>query len=60
MILKEYFYNKDYFKAENRKYDRVGVTTLSTFYWDITYWDITIETINFVKQLCKNEKDIMI
>ena len=24
------------------------------------YWDITIETINFVKQLCKNEKDVMI
>lgn len=52
---RKYFYNKDYFKAENRKYDRVGVTTLFTF-----YWDITIETINFVKQLCKNEKDIMI
>lgn len=24
------------------------------------YWDITIETINFVKQLCKDEKNIMV
>lgn len=46
---------KDYFKPENRKYDRVGVTTLFTF-----YWDITIETINFVKQLCKKPEDIMV
>lgn len=52
---RKYFYNKDYFKPGNRKYDRVGVTTLFTF-----YWDITIETINFVKKLCKNEKDVMI
>jgi hypothetical protein len=52
---RKYFRNKDYFKPENRIYDRVGITTLFTF-----YWDITIETINFVKQLCKNEKDVMI
>ncbi len=52
---RKYFYNKDYFKPENRIYDRVGVTTLFTF-----YWDITIETINFVKKLCKNEKDVMV
>lgn len=52
---RKYYYNKDYFKPENRKYDRVGVTTLFTF-----YWDITIETINFVKQLCKKPEDIMV
>ncbi|WP_160684295.1 hypothetical protein [Clostridium sp. C2-6-12] len=52
---RKYFYNKEYFLPENRKWDRVGVTTLFTF-----YWDITIETINFVKQLCKSENDVMI
>lgn len=52
---RKYFFNKEYFKPENRKWDRVGVTTLFTF-----YWDITIETINFVKQLCKDESDVMI
>lgn len=52
---RQFFYHKDYFKPEFRKYDRVGVTTLFTF-----YWDITIETINFVKKLCKNEKDVMV
>jgi hypothetical protein len=52
---RKYFYNKDYFKPENRKWDRVGITTLFTF-----YWDITIRTINFAKQLCKSEKDVMI
>lgn len=52
---RRYFRNKEYFKPENRIYDRVGITTLFTF-----YWDITIQTINFAKQLCKNEKDVMI
>lgn len=52
---RKYFHSKDYFKLENRKWDRVAITTLFTF-----YWDITIKTINFVKQLCKNEKDVMI
>ena len=52
---RRYFRNKDYFKPENRIYDRVGITTLFTF-----YWDITIETINFAKKLCKDEKDVMI
>lgn len=49
---RKFFYNKDYFKPEFRKYDRVGITTLFTF-----YWDITIETINFAKKLCKDEKN---
>lgn len=52
---RKYFYNKEYFLPQNRKCDRVGITTLFTF-----YWNITIETINFAKQLCKSEKDVMI
>lgn len=52
---RKYYYNKDYFLPENRIYDRVGVTTLFTF-----YWDITIDTINFAKQLCKREEDVMV
>lgn len=52
---RKYFRNKDYFLPENRIYDRVGITTLFTF-----YWDITIDTINFAKQLCKDEKEVMI
>lgn len=52
---RKYFRNKEYFLPENRIYDRVGITTLFTF-----YWDITIETINFAKQLCKDEKEVMI
>ena len=52
---RKYFRNKEYFNPENRIYDRVGITTLFTF-----YWDITIETINFAKKLCKNEKEVMI
>lgn len=50
---------KDYYhKGEWRRhpeYDRVGVTTLFTF-----YWDITVETINFAKLLVKHKKDLMV
>ena len=52
---RQFFYRKDYFKPEFRKYDRVGVTTLFTF-----YWDITIDTINFVKRLCKTPGGVMV
>lgn len=52
---RQYFRRKDYFKAEFRKYDRVGITTLFTF-----YWDITIDTINFAKRLCKDPKEVMV
>ena len=45
--------NKDYFK--NPRYDKVGITTLFTF-----YWKITIDTINFAKQLCKKPEDVMV
>ena len=52
---RRYFRNEEYFLPENRIYDIVGITTLFTF-----HWDITIETINFVKKLCKNEKNVMV
>ena len=45
--------NKEYFTRP--RFDKVGITTLFTF-----YWDITIDTINFAKNLCKNPNDVMI
>lgn len=54
--LKEYrkkYKDKEYFT--NPRFDKVGITTLFTF-----YWDITVDTINFAKKLCKNEKDVMV
>lgn len=47
---RRFFHEQYYFLPEFRRYDRVCVTTLFTF-----YWKITVETINFVKQLCKDE-----
>lgn len=44
---------KNYYKKneweKHPEFDRVGITTLFTF-----YWDITIETIQFAKKLAKN------
>ena len=37
------------------EWDRVGVTTLFTF-----YWDITIETIEFAKKMVKDPKNLMV
>lgn len=54
--LKEYrlrYKNKEYFT--NPRFDKVGITTLFTF-----YWDKTIDTINFAKKLCKSEADVMV
>lgn len=48
------FYWKGTWK-EYPEWDRVGVTTLFTF-----YWDITVETINFAKLLVKDKKDLMV
>ncbi|MFI3228342.1 MAG: hypothetical protein R3Y09_13205 [Clostridia bacterium] len=45
--------DKDYYK--NPPFDKVGITTLFTF-----YWKKTIETINFAKGLCKNQNDVMV
>lgn len=55
-VLKEYrkkYRDKEYFS--NPRFDKVGITTLFTF-----HWDITIDTINFAKQLCKNQNDVMV
>lgn len=50
---------KDYYWKEEWKnypeWDVVGVTTLFTF-----YWDITIETIEFAKNLVKDKKNLII
>ena len=51
--IKDYYW-KGSWKA-NPEWDRVGVTTLFTF-----YWDITVKTINFAKLLVKKEKDLMV
>lgn len=50
---KDYYHKKKY--LENPKWDWVCVTTLFTF-----YWDITIETILFAKGLVKNPKHLMV
>lgn len=47
-----------YWKKEwerNPEWDRVAVTTLFSF-----YWNITIETINFAKKLVKDTKNLMV
>ena len=46
------YYWKGIWKKEP-EWDRVCVTTLFTF-----YWDITVETINFAKLLVKKKKDL--
>ena len=46
------YYWKGLWKNEP-EWDRVCVTTLFTF-----YWDITVETINFAKLLVKNKKEL--
>ena len=52
---RSFFIHKDYFKKEFRQFDVVCVTTLFTF-----YWDITIDTINFVKDLCKTKSGVKV
>lgn len=44
---------QDYFT--NPRFDFVGITTLFTF-----YFDITIDTINFAKRLCKDPNRVMV
>ena len=46
---KKYYHSGEYKK--HPKWDWVGVTTLFTF-----YWDITIETIEFAKFMVKDQK----
>ena len=50
---KDYYWNKTWKK--NPEWDRVFVTTLFTF-----YWDVTVETILFAKLLVKKHKDLMV
>lgn len=50
---KDYYHKKKY--LQHPKWDWVCVTTLFTF-----YWDITIETILFAKGLVKDPKHIMV
>ncbi len=52
---REFFYKKYYLQDEHKIYDKVLITTLFTF-----YWDITIKTINFAKQLCKTSDGVMV
>ena len=48
------FYWKGLWEQEP-EWDRVFVTTLFTF-----YWDITIDTINFAKKLVKDQRNLMV
>ena len=50
---KNFYHKKEYIKYP--KWDWVGVTTLFTF-----YWNITIETIEYAKLLVKDKKNLMI
>lgn len=47
------FTSRDYYK--NPRWDIVGVTTLFTF-----YWDITIRTIEFAKRICKDVRNVQV
>lgn len=49
----DYYRNKKY--LETPKFDRVYVTTLFTF-----YWKVTIETIEFAKQLVSDLKELKV
>jgi Fe-S oxidoreductase len=47
------YYRNRYKNEDYPKFDRVGVTTLFTF-----YWKETVETIEFAKKICKKVKDV--
>ncbi|MBT3207911.1 MAG: hypothetical protein HN704_06285 [Bacteroidetes bacterium] len=50
---KDYYRKKQY--LDNPKWDRICITTLFTF-----NWNITIETIEFAKKIVKNKSQILI
>lgn len=52
---KDYYWKKEYLKPSEREWDWIGVTTMFTF-----YFDITVKTINEVKQLLKPTGTIMV
>lgn len=49
------YYKKKKYLTENKKWDIICITTLFTF-----YWKITIDTINFAKQLCKDVRNVKV
>ena len=53
-LLSAFFVYRRRYKSEDYpKFDRVGITTLFTF-----YWTETIDTILFAKKLCKTDKNV--
>lgn len=52
---KDYYWKKWYTKPEEREWDRILVTTMFTF-----YFDITVKTINELKELLKPGGDFLI
>lgn len=52
---KNYFWKKEYLKDEHKEWDWIIVTTLFTF-----YFEITVKTINEFKQLLKKDGQIMV
>lgn len=52
---KDYYWKKEYLKPNEREWDWIGVTTMFTF-----YFDITVKTINEVKELLKPGGQVMI
>lgn len=50
---KDYYRKKEY--INNKKWDRIYITTLFTF-----HWKITIETINNFKDLCKDPEQVFV
>lgn len=52
-LFRNKYKSKDYFT--NPRFDIVGITTLFTF-----HWKITIDTINFAKQLCKKTGRVIV
>ncbi len=52
---KDYYWKKEYLSPSEREWDWIGVTTMFTF-----YFDITVKTINEVKVLLKPEGTLMV
>ena len=52
---KEYYWKGVWKQPQEREWDIVGVTTLFTF-----YWDITVETIDFARFLVKDENNLLV
>lgn len=55
IFYKDYIWKKFYLREEEKEWDWIGVTTLFTF-----YFDITVKTINEVKLLLRSTGHIMV